>query len=130
MEDVIDMLNNFLAKDSIEGKTPPAIIIKVSHKIDFRKKRIPFGACTMTCIGAKNNMKQRCVPEISLRPSNNAGGNYFMYLYAGKILHSYIWEELPITDDVIEQFAIQKVVYIENTQEDKTPSFADQFTEV
>lgn len=35
-----------------------------------------------------------------------------------------------ITDDVIEQFAIQKVVYIENTQEDKTPSFADQFTEV
>ena len=48
-------------------------------------------------------MKGRSVPGISLKPSNNDGGQYFMSLYSGKRIHSYIWEYLPINDGMIQR---------------------------
>ena len=57
----------------------------------------------MVYTGTSNNMKSRSVPGIALKPSNNDGGQYFMSLYTGKRVHSYIWEELPIEDGVIQR---------------------------
>ena len=57
----------------------------------------------MVYTGTRNSMKSRSVPGVSLKPSNNDGGKYFMSLYAGKRVHSYIWEEFPIDDGVIQR---------------------------
>ena len=43
--------------------------------------------------------------------SNNDGGEYLMSLYTGKCINSYIWEEIPIGDGVIQR--IEKSVEIE-----------------
>ena len=39
--------------------------------------------------------------EIILKPYNEKGGYYFMFLSTGHKLHSFIWTELPITKYVI-----------------------------
>ena len=48
-------------------------------------------------------MKRQIVNGIALKAYNSAGGHYFMSLYMGKNLHSYIWKELPIDQDVIDR---------------------------
>ena len=50
-----------------------------------------------------NSMKSRSVPLVTLKTSYNDGGQYFMSLYTGMRIHSYIWEELPIDDGVIQR---------------------------
>ena len=54
-------------------------------------KRIEFGAHAMVYVGTKNTTKIRNVPEITLKAANDTGGFYFMYFYAGKMMHGYIW---------------------------------------
>ena len=54
-------------------------------------------------MGTSTNMRKRGVPEISLKASNDVGGLYFMSLYTGKTIHSYIWNELTTDDDVIRR---------------------------
>ena len=65
-------------------------------------------------------MKKRSVPAIVFKASNVEGGYFFMSLYSGKWLHSYIWEELPIYQDVIdrvEQLAREeKQPFLDNNQ--------------
>ena len=51
----------------------------------------------------KETRKKRSVPEIALKASNEEGGYFFMSLYTGKRLHSYIWEEIPIHQDTIDR---------------------------
>ena len=48
-------------------------------------------------------MKKRSVPEIALKVSNEEGVYFFMSLYTGKRLHSYIWEEMPIDQETIDR---------------------------
>ena len=62
-----------------------------------------FGAYAMVYMGTKGNMKKRSVPAISLKASNEEGGYFFMSLYTGKRLHSYIWEEMPIDQETIDR---------------------------
>ena len=57
----------------------------------------------MVYLGTKGNTKKRSVPEIALKASNEEGGYFFMSLYTGKRLHSYIWEEIPIHQDTIDR---------------------------
>ena len=57
----------------------------------------------MVYTGTSNVMKSRSVPGVALKPSNNDGGQYFMWLYTRKKVHSYIREELPIGDGVIQR---------------------------
>ena len=66
-------------------------------------KRIPFGAYDMVYIGTSNSMKIRSVPDVALKPSKNDSGQYFMSLYTGKRVYSYIWEELHIDNGVIQR---------------------------
>ena len=48
-------------------------------------------------------MQRRSTPAITLLPSNQRGGYYFMSLYTGRRLHSYHWTELPIPENVIKR---------------------------
>ena len=77
------------------------MLVEGRQKLDLGQKRIEFGAYALVYVGKSNDMKKRSVPSIALKSSNDVGGYYFMSLYTGKKLHSYVWTELPIDDDVI-----------------------------
>ena len=100
---VIDIINFFPSKNAVSDTMSPAMLVEGKQKMDLSKKRIEFGAYAMVHVGTNNNMKRRSVPGIALRASNESGGYFFMSLYTGKQLHSYIWEELPISEEVIER---------------------------
>ena len=74
----------------------------------------------MVYMGTKGNMKKRCVPAIALKASNEEGGYFFMSLYTGKRLHSYIWEDIPIDQDTIDRVdqlaREEKQPVLDNTQ--------------
>ena len=57
----------------------------------------------MVYVGTHNNTKKRSVPEVVLKASNEEGGYFFMSIYSGKRLNSYIGEDLPIDQDVIDR---------------------------
>lgn len=110
-EHIVDLLNSFLSKHSVSETMGPAEIVEGTTKIDLKQNRLPYGAYAQVWIGTKNNMTECCIPGIALRASNRKGGFYFMSLYSGKRIHSYIWEELPISDEIIErveQLAIEQ----------------------
>ena len=65
--------------------------------------RVAFGSYAMIYIGACNTMEARIEPEITLKPSNELGGYYFMSLKTGRQVHSYHWKIIPTTDYIIKQ---------------------------
>ena len=101
VEFVLYWVNAIPAADGFSKHTSPSTIVKGLPKPDFRHKHLAFGSYCMTYIGTKNNMKARSIPTISLAPSNQWGGHYFMSLITGKRVHAYKWFELPINDEVI-----------------------------
>ena len=103
LEHIVYLLNSFSTKNSVSNTISPATIVEGSPKLDLSQNRLPFGAYAQVWIGTKNNMTERAVPGIALQASNSKGGFYFMSLYTGKRLNSYVWEELPISDEVIER---------------------------
>ena len=103
VEHVVEMLNMFPSKESISDTMSPATIVEGKPKVDFDQKRLPYGAYAQVWIGTKNNMTERAVPGIALRASNTKGGFYFMSLYTGKRINSYVWNELPISDKIVER---------------------------
>ena len=88
----------FYLKNGISKKLSPTTIVERKEKLNLGVKRIPFREYAMVYTGTKNSMKSRCVPVVALKPSKNDGVQYFMSLYTGKRVHSYILEELPIDD--------------------------------
>eukprot|EP00957_Ditylum_brightwellii_P180682 13764195-Ditylum_brightwellii.AAC.1 len=48
-------------------------------------------------------MNTRAVPAIALTESNDQGGNYFMLLYTGREIHGYVWNKLPMNDEVTDR---------------------------
>lgn len=68
--------------------------------------------------GTANNMQSRTVPAIALKPSNQHGGSFFMSLLSGQKLHAYHWEEIPISDEVID-----RVHYL--AKEEKQPALVN-----
>ena len=79
----------------------PAIIIEGKPNPDMKKRRITFGLYALVFIGTNNSMKRKSIPAIALNKYNDHGKYYFMNLYTGKQLHSYIWQELPIDEEII-----------------------------
>ena len=57
----------------------------------------------MVYMGTHNNTGKRSVPALELKVSNEEGGYVFMSLYSVEILHSNIWEEIHIYQDVIDR---------------------------
>ena len=103
VEFVLHWLNAIPSTGSASNFIGPATIIEGSMKPYFKYKHLPFGTYCMIYIGTKNNMKARSVPGISLAPSNQWGGHYFMSLISGKKIHGYKWTEIPIGADVIDR---------------------------
>ena len=54
-------------------------------------------------VGTTTTIKISSVPYIALKSSNNLRVSYFMSFFTVKILHSYIWEVLPIDRYVSRQ---------------------------
>ena len=66
------------------------MLVEGKHKLDFGKKIIEFGAYAMVYIGTHKNTKKRSVPAVVSKSYNEEVRYFFMSLYSGKILHSYI----------------------------------------
>ena len=88
-------------KNGISSNLIPAAIILGSPNPYYNELKIIFVAYVQVCIGNTNSTKYIKLGTISLRPSNEQGGYYFMYLATGKYLHLYIWTELPINDQLL-----------------------------
>ena len=69
----------------------------------MNKKRAEFGEYALVYMGTENNMRKRGAPAIALKASNDVGGCYFMSLYTGNKIHGYIWNDIPIDNDVISR---------------------------
>ena len=89
----------------------PAAIVLGRHNVDFSTTKIEFGAHVMVYTTTDNTMKERSIPSIALRPSNDAGGYYFMSLYTGEKIHAYHWTEVPIDKGVIDR--VEELAYEE-----------------
>ena len=77
----------------VEGKPNP----------DFNQERVLFGSYNLVYTGTSNDINRISIPSIALNKSNDRGGNYFMSLYTGKILHIYELTELHIDNNVIKK---------------------------
>ena len=97
------------------ASTSSATIVKGHSRPNFKYQHLAFGTYCMVYIGTKNNMKARSIPAISLAPSNQWGGHYFMSLISGKKVHGYKWNVLPIGDEVIHR--VHELAVIENQPE-------------
>ena len=97
------MLTFFSSENDISEDLAPSTIVEGRQKLDMNKKRAEFWAYALVYTGTENNMRKRGVPAIALKASNDVGGCYFMSLYTGKKIHGYIWNEIPINNDIISQ---------------------------
>ena len=110
VESAVNLLNLFPSKNGISDQLGPVEIVEGRNKLDLSQNSLEFGAYAMVYLETKNDMKNRSVPGIALRASNDASGFYFMSLYSVERLHAYNWKEVPIDKDVIarvEDLAMQ-----------------------
>ena len=108
-----DIINAFPSKNGISKKLSPATIVEGKEKLNLGVKKIPFGAYAMVYTGTINIMNSRSASGVYLKPSNNDGGQYSISVYTAKRANSYIWEELPIGDGVIQR--VEKFAELEKT---------------
>ena len=95
-------LNAFPSTNGMSYTMSPERIVQEKQTVDMNIKRIFYGSFAMVFISTKNKMSRMIIPAIALNQSNMHGGHYFMSLYTGKRLHSYEWNELPISDEVVD----------------------------
>ena len=112
VENVVYWINSFPSHTGCSEHMSPATIVLGRSRPDFSKKHIAFGAYAMIYNGTANNMTSRTVPAIALKPSNQHGGSFFMSLLTGQRLHAYLWQELPISDEVINR--VEELAKAEN----------------
>ena len=101
VEGVIDMLI-YPIKNAIPDTMGPAMLVKGKQKLDFGKKIIEFRAYAMVYVGTHNNTKKKELTISRLESVQRGRSLFLMSLYSGKIIHSYIWEEIPIHQKLIE----------------------------
>ena len=99
------------------------LIVEGKGEIDLAQNRIDFGLYVLVYVGTTTTIKISSVPYIALKSSNNLRVSYFMSFFTGKILHRYIWEEIPIDTDVI--MWVEKLAGEENQpkMDDRHPLF-------
>ena len=95
-------LNAFPSRNGISIQSPRNII-EWRPNLDFSTMKLTFGAYVQLYEKTTNTQKARSVGAIAMYPSNERGGYYFMSLRTGKRLHGFIWNEVPITDEVISR---------------------------
>ena len=115
MAGTINALNTFPSDNGISVHLSPGRIVEGINKMDMNVKRINFGSYAYIHTRTSNNMNTRSVPAVALRQANRDGGHYFMNLETGKRMHSYIWDEIPISSSAIA--TIEQIEKNENQPE-------------
>jgi hypothetical protein len=97
-------LNSFPAKDGISDTISPRTIVHGTH-IDFNKHaQLEFGAYVQSHEEHDNTMATRTTGAISLRPTGNAQGGYYLFsLSTGRVLNRNHWTSLPMPQEVIDR---------------------------
>ena len=96
-------LNSFPEADGVSSEMSPREIM-TGRKVSYRSCQLEFGTYVQTHEEHNNDMTERTIGAIALRPSGNAqGGHYFMSLSTGARIHRKSWTELPITRDVVDR---------------------------
>ena len=96
-------INGFPLKTGISMTMSAQNLLEGKPNLDYNTLSLSIGACVQLYEGTMNTTKHRSVGAIALNPSNERGRHYFMSLRTCKKLHRYIWTELPIMNEVIEQ---------------------------
>ena len=85
---IIYWINELPSKNEASNTIGPAGNVIGRPQSGFNIKRIAFGAYAISYSKTKNDMISRGVPEISLIPPNDQGGNYFcLYLWGNALTH-------------------------------------------
>jgi hypothetical protein len=103
IERIAFMLNLFPSDHGVSTTLSPAEIVDGRGKFDFSKKHLPYGSYVQAYLKTTNNQEERSIEAIALRPANDQNGYYFMSLRTGQRIHSNKWDELPITQHVINK---------------------------
>ena len=101
--DVFYWINQHLREESIAKDISPGAVIEGRGPHNASNLEVTFGAYCLVYRESKNNRTPRSIRAIALRPSNSQGGYYFMSLNTGKRIHGHQWDELAITDEVIDR---------------------------
>ena len=100
--EIIEWLNAYPYKRGVSDKYSPGAMIQGKQPVDMQTLKISFGAYCEVYDGTDNTNKQRTLSCIALRPCNKQGGYYFLNLESGRKVHGYEWNELAISDRVID----------------------------
>ena len=103
LERIAMNLNAFPTETGISSDLKPAAIVLQQPNMDYNNIALAYGAYCQAYTKTDSSMRQRSIGAIALRPSNERGGFYFMSLNTGRLIHAFIWEELPIDDHVINR---------------------------
>ena len=103
VECVINWLNAFPFKSGVSQTMGPSTIVLGKPAPDVSRKSAVFGCYVMGFTRTRNDMTERSEEAISLGTLNDSGAHYFMSLKTGRKIKCHRWEELPITDEVIER---------------------------
>ena len=100
---VKQMINKFPAKNGLSDSVSPEEILEGKSKMDISLRTIAYGQYAQVHDGTDNTDRPRSIYGIAMYQKNEREGYAFMSLETGKLIHSNIWKQLPITPDVIER---------------------------
>jgi hypothetical protein len=100
--EINEWLNAYPYKRGVSDRYSPGAMIQGKGPVNMETLRVTFGAYCEVYDGTDNTNKERKVSCIALRPCNRQGGYYFLNLETGRKIHGYDWDELAISDRVIE----------------------------
>ena len=100
--EINEWLNAYPYKRGVSSKYSPGAMIQGKQPVDMQTLKVSFGAYCEVYDGTDNTNKQRTLSCIALRPCNKQGGYYFLNLESGRKVHGYEWNELAISDRVID----------------------------
>lgn len=103
LEDLFKVMNDLPNEHAIFRDVSPAAMILARGKLNCSLRQLSFGSyCEVKLRSSNDAQISRSVSCIALRPSNEQGGYFFLNLETGKRIHGYIWDELPISDRIID----------------------------
>ena len=95
--------NMFTIKGGISDTQSPSEIV-LGRKLNFNNHcKIEHGQYVQTHEEHSNDMQSRTLGAIATRPSNDAGGYYFISLQTGRVINRRSWTPLPMPSAVVEQ---------------------------
>ena len=100
LERVERTLNNF-PPPSEPYSLPPMTLVEGKAQFDSEKPTLPFGTPSYVYTSTDNTMEARATLAIALHESNESGGMFSMSLKSGKRVHINKWQEVSISQDII-----------------------------